>query len=211
MEWVFGTPDSPWQQGAVESLVKVTKKALDFSIHNQRLSVPEFLTICTEAANLINERPLGLLPDLGSTINVLTPNCLLLGRASAMNPNTWQPDVSVTSGLSLVTDVSNHFWQHWLELFAPTLVYRQKWHEKQRNLQVGDVVLVLESDTFKGKYKLAIVTEVLTSEDGRVRKVAVSYKTYKTGERVHEYKGAKYTSVFRSFQKLVLLVPIEEQ
>lgn len=40
--WVFGPADSPWYQGAVESLVKSMKRAIHFSVHNQRQSVPEF-------------------------------------------------------------------------------------------------------------------------------------------------------------------------
>ena len=41
--WVFGPSDSAWHQGAVESLIKVAKRAIHFSVSNQRLSVPEFL------------------------------------------------------------------------------------------------------------------------------------------------------------------------
>ena len=211
LEWIVGTPDAPWQQGAVESLVKSVKKALDISVHNQRLSVTEFLTVCSEAANLVNERPLGMVPSLDSNINILTPNCLLLGRASSVNPNAWQTELfSLKDRNHLVSSVTDQFWRHWLELFAPTLVYRHKWHEKQRDLKVGDVVLVLDSDTFKGKYKLAVVTGVLPSRDGRVRKVTVSYKNFRTGEKVHVYKGQMYTSVQRSCQRLVLLVPVDE-
>ena len=211
MEWIIGTPDAPWQQGAVESLVKSVKRALDITIHNHRLSVPEFLTVCSEAANLVNERPLGLLPSLDSNINVLTPNCLLLGRASSANPNVWQPEFfSMKDRSRLISSITDQFWKHWLELFAPSLVYRHKWHEKQRDLKVGDVVLVLDKDTFKGKYKLALVTDVLPSRDGKTRKVTVSYKNFKVGEKVHDYKGQVYTSVQRSCQRLVLLVPVDD-
>ena len=211
MEWIIGTPDAPWQQGAVESLVKSVKRALDITIHNHRLSVPEFLTVCSEAANLVNERPLGLLPSLDSNINVLTPNCLLLGRASSANPNVWQPEFfSMKDRSRLISSITDQFWKHWLELFAPSLVYRHKWHEKQRDLKVGDVVLVLDKDTFKGKYKLALVTGVLPSRDGKTRKVTVSYKNFKVGEKVHDYKGQVYTSVQRSCQRLVLLVPVDD-
>ena len=211
MEWIVGTPDAPWQQGAVESLVKSVKRALTIAIHNQRLSVPEFITVCSEAANLVNERPLGLLPSLDSNINVLTPNCLLLGRASSVNPNVWQPEFfSMKDRSRLISSISDQFWKHWLELFAPSLVYRHKWHEKQRDLKVGDVVLVLDKDTFKGNYRLALVTGTLPSRDGSIRKVTVSYKNFKAGERVHVYTGQLYTSVQRSCQRLVLLVPVDD-
>ena len=119
MDWIVGPADSPWRQGAVESLVKTAKRALKFAINDQRLSAPEFLTVCTEAANIINERPIGLMPSLDSDINVLTPNCLLLGRATASNPGGWQPgNSSIKTRYHLVASIGEQFWKHWMQLFA---------------------------------------------------------------------------------------------
>ena len=87
LKWIFGSADSPWQQGAVESFVKAAKRAICFAVGKQRLTVPEFLTVCAEAANLLNERPIGALPSADSELNVLTPNSLLLGRSTAKNPS----------------------------------------------------------------------------------------------------------------------------
>ena len=87
MTWVFGAADSPWYQGAVESLVKAAKRAIVFAVGKRRLSVPEFLTV---SANLLNERPIGSLPSADADLNVLTPNSLLLGRATSKNPGVWQ-------------------------------------------------------------------------------------------------------------------------
>ncbi|CAB4011964.1 RNA-directed DNA polymerase from transposon X-element [Paramuricea clavata] len=92
LTWIFGPADSPWYQGAVESLVKSAKRAIHFAINNQRLSVQEFMTVCSEATNLLNERPIGTLPSADSELNILTPNSLLLGRATAKNPGGWQPN-----------------------------------------------------------------------------------------------------------------------
>ena len=211
LDWTLGTPDAPWEQGAVESLVKTVKRALDISIHKQRLSVSEFLTVCSEIANLVNERPLGLLPGLDSDINVLTPNCLLLGRASSSNPNNWRPNHSIKTRSNLVSSIEDQFWTHWMELFAPSLVYRQKWHEKERDVQVNDVVLILDSDTFRGQYRLGIVQKTHPGQDGIIRVVTVGYKNFRVDEKVYQYKGQPYTTVKRRVQRLVLLVPIEEQ
>ena len=195
----------------MESLVKSVKSALDVALCGQRLSVPEFLTVCTEAANLVNERPLGLLPSLDSQINVLTPNCLLLGRSTSVNPQVWELGCSsIRKRNDLITSITDQFWKHWLELLAPSLVYRHKWHEPERDLRVGDVVLVLDKDSFRGMYKLALVDDVIPSRDGRVRRVKVCYKLPKPGEKILEYKGQPYTSVLRSCQRLVLLVPVDE-
>ena len=42
--WVFGPVDRPCHQGAVKSLIKAAKCTIHFSVSNQRLSVPEFLS-----------------------------------------------------------------------------------------------------------------------------------------------------------------------
>ena len=96
--WVFGPADSPWHQGAREALVKTVKKCLRFSIHSQRLTPAEYLSVAYETANMVNERPIGFRPTPDSPINILTPNSLLLGRSAASCPSSscllvevWRP------------------------------------------------------------------------------------------------------------------------
>ena len=196
-------------------MIKSVKKSLLFSIKNQRLSVPELMTIFTETANMVNERPLGVMPDIDSEINILTPNCLLLGRASAENPGIWSAEQlrksTLASRSTIVSTTSKIFWTHWLRLFAPTLVYRKKWHEKERELRPGDVVLILEDSSIQNQYRLARVLETFAGKDGIVRRASVAYKNPIIGERFREYKGVGYTTVLRSCQRLILIVPVEDQ
>ncbi|RUA05209.1 MAG: hypothetical protein DSY43_05115, partial [Gammaproteobacteria bacterium] len=199
--WIFGPADSPWYQGAVESLVKSAKRAIHFAVNNQRLSVPEFLTLCYEVSNLMNERPIGAQPSIDSTLNILTPNSLLLGRARAINPLGWQPHNSnIKTRYHLVQEVTEDFWKRWTELYAPTLIVRRKWHTSTRNLRPGDVVIVADKNVFRGEYRLGLVKEVFPSGDGKVRRVSVTYKNYRVGEDVREYRGAKDVTVTRAVQ-----------
>ena len=197
----------------MESLIKVAKRAIHFSLSNQRLSVPEFLTVCCAVSNLLNERPIGVKPSVDSTINVLTPNSLLLGRATASNLLGWQPyETSIATRYHLVQSVVEDFWKQWTELYAPALVVQRKWHTASRNLRPGDVVIVADRNTLRGDYRLALVKDVFPGEDGKVRKVTVQYKSYHTAERVHEYRGARDTvkdAVSRAVQRLALLVPVD--
>ena len=211
MEWTFGVPDSPWHQGAVESLIKSVKKSFKMIVHNHRLTMSEFMTTCYEIANIVNERPLGLQPSIDANINILTPNCLLMGRATASNPNVWVPEyLSIQNRCGLVGEVIAQFWKYWIQYFAPSLVYQKKWNKRSEEIKVGDVVLVLDNDHFKGKYRLALVTETHISKDGKVRTATVSYKNYRTGDKVHEYNGSPYTSIKRSCHRLVRLVPVDK-
>lgn len=126
-EWRFGPADSPWHQGAAEALVKAVKRSLKFSMGSKRLTPSEFSTVCYETANLVNERPLGILPSEDSDVTILTPNCLLIGRPFSRNPGAWQPKGKLRNRLNLVVSIVDDFWLKWQELYAPTLVAQNKW------------------------------------------------------------------------------------
>jgi hypothetical protein len=206
-EWRFSPADSPWRQGAVESLIKSAKRAIKFTLQNQRLSPSEFMTACFEIGNILNERPLGTLPSGDSSINILTPNCQLIGRPFCRNPGGWGSS-SLKDRLRLVDTILDEFWSKWTELYAPTLVRQDKWKRRSRDLQPGDVVVVAEAGALRGNYYIAQVQEVFPSKDGIVRKVSIRYKNFKVGERLCEYRGSKDVIVYRSVQRLALLVPI---
>ena len=210
LEWRFSSADSPWQNGAVESLVKSVKKAIHFSIHEQRLSPTEFSCVMYEVANAVNERPIGAFTSSDSELSILTPNSLLLGRSQAKNPSGWQPDVdtSLLRRYHLIQEISNMFWKQWIRTYAPTLMVDNKWQtEPSRELRVGDVVQVLDDSAIKAEYRLAVVREVYPGADGRVRKVMIVYKHYKVQDTAVEYTGSTEQKVIRPVQRLVLIVP----
>ncbi len=166
-----------------------------------------------EVANVMNERPIGSLPGADSELNMLTPNSLLLGCATSTNPGGWHPqETSNTSRFNLIQNLADEFWKRWTELCAPSLVLHPKWHTSQRNLKPGDVVLVFDdSSAIRGEYRLAIVRQVYAGDDDKVRKVSLAYKTYKVGEKVADYSGAKDQVITRSVQRLVLIVPVDQE
>ncbi|XP_046545965.1 E3 ubiquitin-protein ligase TRIM71-like [Haliotis rubra] len=166
--------------------------------------------LCAEVTNLMNERPICARISEDSDITVFTPNSLLLGRATAKNPGGWQPRGSVESKYHLVQTITDEFWKNWTELFAPTrLVVRQKWSTSQRNLQPGDVVLVADKRVLRGDYRLGLIKEVFPGSDSKVRRVTLTYKNPKQGEKQSVYTGVKDTTVSRSVQRLALLVPVD--
>ncbi|CAB4041179.1 Hypothetical predicted protein, partial [Paramuricea clavata] len=76
-----------------------------------------------------DERPIGTLPSADSELNILTPNSLLLGRATAKNPGGWQPNGNNPGKrYHVVQIVTDEFWKKWTELYAPALVIRRKWN-----------------------------------------------------------------------------------
>ena len=69
--------------------------------------------------------------------------------------------------------------------------------------------IMADKNTLRGDYRLALVKEVFPGEDGKVRRVAIQHKSYRTGERAHDYRGARVTVVSRAAHRLALLVPAE--
>ena len=73
----------------------------------------------------------------------------------------------------------------------PILQLRQKWLKPKQNLQVGDMVLVADESTTRGKWPKEIVEETFADKDGLIRSV--------------RFCTAKFTSLLRDIRKLCLL------
>ena len=131
--WEVSPADSPWRQGKVERRIGVIKRLIRIAIGDSKLSPLEMQTVLFEAANLCNERPLGVNKKVQAdgTYTVLTPNCLLMGRATN-GPIT---DAFLGSKLKhsqrfeLVQSITKHFWDRWSVEVTPDWLLRRKWHE----------------------------------------------------------------------------------
>ena len=108
-----------------------------------------------EIANICNERPVGLSkPREDGSYSILTPNHLLLGRSINVLPDDAElsEDLPMPSTYWLVIFVTTSLSQKWMRELAPHLILRQKWHQKSRNLCVGDLVMICEPLKIKAKY-----------------------------------------------------------
>jgi len=65
------------------------------------------------------------------------------------------------------------FWRRCMKEYLPLLQRRQKWLQPQRNLKVGDLVLVCDENSKRGACPKAIVEETFPDGDGMVRRVRV--------------------------------------
>ena len=208
-KWEISPADSPWRQGKAERRIAVVKRLLRISVGDTRLTPLELQTTMMEAANICNERPIGLSkPRDDGSYEIITPNQLLMGRSVNSLPDDTElsEDLPVSARYRVINHVTTTFWNRWCSLVSPGLVVRQKWHEKSRNLQVGDLVMIADTSKIKSKYKLGVVDEVKVSTDGCVRSAVVRYYIQRGG-------SAKWTpeKVTRSVQRLTLILPVEEQ
>ena len=94
-----------------------------------------------------------------------------------------------------------------------SLIPRQKWQFEQRNMRIGDVVLI----NYVGKcrpasYRLSVVVSVVVDDDKLVRTVTVEYSLLSelpVADRL-AYKGVTKKRINVPVQRLCLILPVEE-
>ena len=72
-----------------------------------------------------------------------------------------------------VQELVRHFWHRWLREWIPSLSGRKKWRSDRADLKVGDVVIVMATDTPRGKWLLGRIEKVFPGKDNKVRVVDV--------------------------------------
>ena len=200
-EWHFNSGDAPWQNGCSESLIPSVKKAIKCAIGEQVLSFSELLTVMYEAANLVNERPIGKTNMDIDDGSYLCPNDLLLGRAtSKIQAGPFDTKANAIKRFQFVQKIVDAFWIKWTRYYFPSLIIRGKWHTERRNLCVGDIVLIQDSNNVRGQWKQGRVSKVYPGLDGKVRKVQVEYKDPGKDSK-------QFTRIERPVQRLILLLP----
>ena len=201
IEWKFSPGDGPWYNGTAEALVKTTKRALNAAVGESVLTFSELQTCLMEAAQIVNQRPIGVLPSSPQDGTYLCPNDILLGRASSKIPQgPFKERASYKHRFDFLQSIISAFWKRWTAEVFPSLVVKPKWHTGTRNLKKGDVVLIHDSNEVRGKWKLGLVEKSLTSEDGKVRRVRLRYRTE---------KGAMQ-EIERPVQRLILLAAVDD-
>lgn len=178
LQWIFTTPAAPHQNGCAEALVKTCKRALKVAVGEQRLSPLELYTCFLEAANLVNQRPIGWIPKDPDDGSFLCPNDLLLGRATSEVPQgPFQSTNNPRKRVEFVQKIVDSFWKRWTRDVLPTLVPSKKWLVERRNVRIGDIVVLSDPNAVRGKWIVGRITEVYPGKDDKVRNVKVKTAT----------------------------------
>ncbi|XP_032796170.2 uncharacterized protein LOC116932522 [Daphnia magna] len=126
-KWVFNPPAAPHFGGSWERMVRAAKIAFRSVLGNQRLTDEILLTALTLIENILNSRKLTPVSEDPNDPECLTPNHLLLGRATPNLP----PDVFTEDDLSakerwrIAQAVIEQFWRRWMKEILPSLTERE--------------------------------------------------------------------------------------
>ena len=132
--------------GIWERQIRTIRKLLSALTNQQRLNDEALHTFLCVVENIINSRPLTVVSDDPADFEPLTPNHLLQLRSGPTLPpgQSVKQDMYCRRRWRQVQYCADVFWQRWIKEYLPTLQKRFKWLEKQRNVQLNDVVLIAD-------------------------------------------------------------------
>lgn len=175
--WIFNPPYSSHMGGAWERMIGLTRRILDSLLITgtaKKLTHETLVTFLAEACAIINSRPLVPVPTDPEYPFILTPYTLLTQKTDKGGepPGPFDEKDAFKAQWKRVQLLADLFWKRWRREYLVTLQSRQKWTQHQKNLSVGDVVLLKDISAHRCDWKMAVVDQVFPSlSDKRVRKV----------------------------------------
>ena len=104
--------------------------------------------------------------------------------------------------------IVDQFWRVWHRWYFPTLLLRQKWHVERRNVAIGDVCMLKDSNTHRGEWRICKVTNVFPDNRGKVSNVEVVVTPKQTGSG--PYMDAKQIKLYKHVCNLIVIVLLED-
>ena len=195
-----------YYHGKVERKIQQVKKSLSKMVCGERLSILQWETLGQQVSNSINNLPIGLgnKSEMLESLDILSPNRLILGRNNARSP-TAPLEVShdVRRIVESNAEIFTLWFREWMVSYVPELVDQPKWFVSDRSIAVGDVVLLLKSEReFDLQYQYGIVVKTLEGRDGLIREVVVEYQNPGEGIKRRTSRGAKELVVIHAVDEI---------
>ena len=185
IDWRFIPPRSPNFGGLWEAHIKAMKSCLYKCVQNERLTFEEFQTLVTQIESSLNSRPLCITSNSGDERDILTPGHFIMGGNLRDLPNVTEKEYQgpLTSRWFHLQQIFSHYWRRWTTEYLSTLNARSKNRQIERNVQVGDIGLLIDENLPPFKWPLCKVEEVVFGSDNLVRVIVVKMgkEKYKRG------------------------------
>lgn len=173
--WKFNPPASPHMGGAWERMIQTVKKVLAEIKPKHSPSDEVLRNLMIKIENVVNSRPLTHVPVDDESSPALTPNHFLVGSSNGSKPLVPFNDCPTMIRNSWKTSdvLANYFWRRWVTEYSPDIARRTKWFSTNKDIAVGDIVIIVDPAFPRNCWPKGKVLEVKTSKDGHVRSAVV--------------------------------------
>ena len=194
IEWVFTAPRASHHGGAWERLIRVVRRVLESMMGTQVLTDEGLSTLFCEVEMAVNSRPLAVMTADERELDVLSPMKLLtLGNCPVVSG--FEENQYSRRRWRQVQYMADLFWRRWRREYRSLLQQRSRWTKVGRNVEVGDIVMLVDENEPRCHWALGKIEEVYPGKDRLVRTVCV------------QAKGKRYV---RPVVKLVLILENED-
>ena len=169
-EWVFNPPHASHFGDVWERQIGTIRRVLDamlMQIGGQQLTHELLTTLMAEVTEIVNFRPIGIIPSDIEEPQPLTLAMLLTikTRPLTASPGEFDPqDLYSRKRWRRSQYLADQFWLRWRREYIQNLQVRNTWNTQEPNILEGDVVLVKDDDVHRNYWPLGRVTEAVKSE-----------------------------------------------
>ena len=196
------------QHGQVERVIRSIQQGLeDCGLKQERLHATGLQTLCKCVENSYNSVPIGYSysrdMDNADVLKIITPNMLRMGRT---NQRQLEGPIRLAKGTKELLDKIDSLYRVWFNMWrdtvVPKIMFRPKWYDSSKDLEIGDLVYFQKEDSPLDKnWIMGMVEQIVRSRDQVIRRVVVKYQN-------REEDFPRFTD--RTVHKLVKLFNVDE-
>ena len=146
-EWVFNNPHASHFGGVWERQIGTVRRVLDamlLKIGRSQLTHELLVMLMAEVTGIVNSCPIAMIPSDTQEPQPLTSAMLLTMKTHPLAP---MPGQFVRQDLARnwwrkAQYLADQFWVRWRKEYVQNLQKRPKWRTHERNVSVGDIVLL---------------------------------------------------------------------
>lgn len=181
IQWHFIPPRSPHFGGLWEAGIKSMKQHLRKIMGNSVLTFEELSTVLYQIEACLNSRPLCPMTSDHEDLSALTLGHFLIGGPLNASPTIDVTEININrlKKWRQLDKLHQHFWKRWSNEYLSRLQQRPKWAAKQKNIKIGEMVLLREDNQPPLQWPLCRVIKTFPGKDGQVRVVEIKTATGK--------------------------------
>jgi hypothetical protein len=170
----FISPYAPHKGGLWERLVRSVKRTLKSVLTTVTVTDDVLNTAFIEVEGILNSRPITASSDDPKDLAAFSPGQLLKHLpVESLPPGAFVSEDTYRQRWRQSQLLADLWWKRWIREYIPLLQATNKWTQQRRNACIGDIVLVSDETSTRGRWSLGRIEAVYPGSDGLIRSVDV--------------------------------------